>query len=131
MPAELTSTVTSDRAAAFRDPPDVVAAGEVGDEDLDRGAGLREFGGELLQPVAATSDDHHRVHAPGELTGELAADTRGRARDDGRAAASQPGHWVTLRSCSKPMRLTKFSRTSWLTALARSTSAWVRSTTER
>jgi len=50
---------------AFRDPPDVVAAGEVGDEDLDRGAGLREFGGELLQPVAAASDDHHRVHVPG------------------------------------------------------------------
>jgi hypothetical protein len=81
--------------------------------------------------MAATSDDHYRVPVTGELTGELAADTRGRARDDGRPAASLHGHGVTVRTCSKPMRLTKFSRTSWLTALARSTSAWVRSTTER
>ena len=69
-----------DLDSELRDP--VAQRGGIGGEVAGDGVGFgRELGGEPLQPVGATGDQHQVVAAGGELARELFANSRGSAGD--------------------------------------------------
>ena len=84
-PALLTSRSTSTPSSATRSGSAAASRGEVAGDDVRVG---RKLGGEALQAVGAAGDQDQVVAAGGELAGELFADSRRGARDEGRFGAS-------------------------------------------